>query len=741
MIHPANKRPMDDGPAPVRCAIIVWALIAAAVCAWLVWPTRAHAQGVGIFSRPNCATITSPVTGKTECLDTTRGVWNNYDGTGWQSDAALALKLYVVTDPRWGADPTGVVSSDAAITAIKTAIGTSGTGVMYFPCGIYLTSGITITDQAIDIIGCSGTRGFGNAGGGVNANVGTVIKSVTNAPIIKYTMANRGAGPLHATRWSRVENVTLLGSAAVGTLQNCLEIDNRGLVVTNVAAILCGGNGFALTDSELSMITNTYAVACTLQGMYLDDVSSGFTIEGNLITNFVSQSNGGYGLYFGQGAVHNTVIGLDLENNTGDAIGFAGGASPAKRNQVIGVYEGGQPKAVSFAAGSQDNVVTFTKYSDTISDLGTNNIVLGPSDSGGANYYPVTTSGPAAAGEMLYSTAGTTWAHTAGPNLGVAGSTTGQLLLTSSTASSGTVQLQSAPASYTTYALKFPAGAPAQGSLWYFSDGAGATAGLADVGAGSYLRSGGTNTAPLWSTLILPNAATSGRVVYATGTNTWGDSAQMTYDGTTLSLGSAVTRGLISLTGTAGASPSVTFVDTQAGGKTWIAGAGVINGGEFNFFDGTASRITLNVGLQVGAPTGADKGAGTINAAGAYYANGTIGCSGGATTATTGIVTTCASDERLKDIAGPFTRGLDALRTVQPIRFRWNALSPETDLTTEHVGFGAQNVQRTIPEAVWLATQGDGSSYLTLSDRVLLGVVVNALKELDGRLLMLETQP
>jgi len=45
---------------------------------------------------------------------------------------------------------------------------------------------------------------------------------------------------------------------------------------------------------------------------------------------------------------------------------------------------------------------------------------------------------------------------------------------------------------------------------------------LADVAAGSYLRSGGVTTAPLWSTLVLPNVATTGDILYASATNTVG---------------------------------------------------------------------------------------------------------------------------------------------------------------------------------------------------------------------------
>lgn len=50
-------------------------------------------------------------------------------------------------------------------------------------------------------------------------------------------------------------------------------------------------------------------------------------------------------------------------------------------------------------------------------------------------------------------------------------------------------------------------------------------AGLPDVAVGSYLRSGGVVTAPLWSTLILPNAATAFRLPVATSANTIGELA------------------------------------------------------------------------------------------------------------------------------------------------------------------------------------------------------------------------
>lgn len=56
------------------------------------------------------------------------------------------------------------------------------------------------------------------------------------------------------------------------------------------------------------------------------------------------------------------------------------------------------------------------------------------------------------------------------------------------------------------------------GDLLYASSSAGFTK-LADVAAGSYLRSGGVVTAPVWSTLTLPNSSAQGDVFISTAAN------------------------------------------------------------------------------------------------------------------------------------------------------------------------------------------------------------------------------
>jgi hypothetical protein len=66
----------------------------------------------------------------------------------------------------------------------------------------------------------------------------------------------------------------------------------------------------------------------------------------------------------------------------------------------------------------------------------------------------------------------------------------------------------------------------AVGDLLYAS-GATTLAKLADVAAGSYLRSGGVTTAPVWSTTTLPNSATAGDLVYASAANTYSNLADV----------------------------------------------------------------------------------------------------------------------------------------------------------------------------------------------------------------------
>lgn len=100
--------------------------------------------------------------------------------------------------------------------------------------------------------------------------------------------------------------------------------------------------------------------------------------------------------------------------------------------------------------------------------------------------------------------------------------------------------VQAYDADLTTWAATTPPSSYAVGDILYAS-AANTLAKLADVAVGSYLRSGGVTTAPLWSTLKLPNAGTSTRVPYFSSTDTVGESANLTFNGTTLTVGNTAT--------------------------------------------------------------------------------------------------------------------------------------------------------------------------------------------------------
>ncbi|USO08099.1 MAG: tail fiber domain-containing protein [Rhodospirillales bacterium] len=88
---------------------------------------------------------------------------------------------------------------------------------------------------------------------------------------------------------------------------------------------------------------------------------------------------------------------------------------------------------------------------------------------------------------------------------------------------------------------------------------------------------------------------------------------------------------------------------------------------------------------------------------------------------------TASSDERLKDIQGPFARGLDDITKINPILYKWLPASGN-ETSGVYAGMSAQDVQKAIPEAVGHDSRG----YLTLSDRPIEAALINAVKELKA---------
>jgi hypothetical protein len=87
------------------------------------------------------------------------------------------------------------------------------------------------------------------------------------------------------------------------------------------------------------------------------------------------------------------------------------------------------------------------------------------------------------------------------------------------------------------------------------------------------------------------------------------------------------------------------------------------------------------------------------------------------------------SDERLKTIHGPYTKGLSQVIELQPVRFHYlseNPLGLYSD--EEQIGFVAQHVQQIFPEAVEILDNG----YLSFNMHAINVALVNAVKELKA---------
>jgi len=95
------------------------------------------------------------------------------------------------------------------------------------------------------------------------------------------------------------------------------------------------------------------------------------------------------------------------------------------------------------------------------------------------------------------------------------------------------------------------------------------------------------------------------------------------------------------------------------------------------------------------------------------------------------------SDERLKNIKGNFNSGLQAVMRLQPLRYEYkqnNALGLKSE--GEHIGFGAQAVQKVIPEAVTTTENG----YLQVNNDPILWTMLNAIKEQQKEIEQLKGQ-
>jgi hypothetical protein len=103
------------------------------------------------------------------------------------------------------------------------------------------------------------------------------------------------------------------------------------------------------------------------------------------------------------------------------------------------------------------------------------------------------------------------------------------------------------------------------------------------------------------------------------------------------------------------------------------------------------------------------------------------------------VVGTQTSDERIKNILGPVTYGLDEIKQLDPVSY---ALKSDPD-QIPHLGFIAQQVLPLVPESVFdtdeVIEEGEPTK-LGMEYVALIPVLVNAIKELSAQNEALETR-
>lgn len=367
--------------------------------------------------------------------------------------------------------------------------------------------------------------------------------------------------------------------------------------------------------------------------------------------------------------------------------------------------------------------------------------------------------------------------------IGVAGTATGKLVMTGTTAGAVTIQSLASGSSWT---LTLPTSAGTSGYLLK-TDGAGVTSWLDPATIGGVTSITGTahqviasastgavtlsapqdidtTSTPQFSALGLGGAAGaastlkiygsgSGSIVFtvpaAAGANT------VTFPAGTTDF--SATGGTNKFLKQASAGAAITVTTIASADLSDAANLPLLNAS--NFFTnnlnikGDASIINFTNSastpvLQMGSILGWTGGGSVTNAAlGAIasfqiYVNSSVTPSmeistagafrwraygAGAITSDASGNLTAVSDERFKSISGAFTVGLNAILQLRPILFQYLE-SSGLDPVNTYAGFSAQNVLKFIPQAVGLDPQG---AY-TFNDRPVLAAVVNAIQELEA---------
>lgn len=400
-------------------------LVVATVWFWLLPQQQippASAQGVGIYSRQLCSSLTGQVQGGTFCFEGASNTLKFWNGSAWVSQGFGGPSFANLLD--YGCVGDNATANDTCITnalAALTTAGDSGTvgGMIYVPPGIYRhTNTITWPNKDFVIFGASDLvsvfRYTGTATGNqINSDGSTIPNKFRD---VAFTSINTSGNLWNIDGGGRVifEDVRfradsgnpillrLTGASLTATQQTTLR--NVYVNCNSLATV-----GIQLAGKSLPGVATTNIVGgrinqCTQGAGVALDVSTaeglqvyGTNLEGNIIGVRLDGARAITldGLWFESNTTSDvqirstsiSTVGVDIRNSrwasssnpTGIDILAPGVTTRGVRVVHNSFTTASTIAAVRIAAGVQDTIVAFNTFSNDpdVRDLGTRTMKFG----------------------------------------------------------------------------------------------------------------------------------------------------------------------------------------------------------------------------------------------------------------------------------------------------------------------------------------------------------------------------
>lgn len=343
-----------------------------------------------------------------------------------------------------------------------------------------LTSGTT--PFSIVGINASGYINWGTArsaaGYGFRDNAGVIEAKNSGG---SWTPVGSGGGaPLNSTFITQVPDASLTNEQALSLLTSGVL---KSATTTGVVSIAVPGSDYVIPAGNVATAT-ALQTARSIQGVFFDGTANITLFDQSLNTTSSPTFNA-----------------ITITNDFTVAGNLVGSGGTVQSNltwqaNAIGVAYGG----TGLASGTSGGILGYTGATTLASSVLLTNhaIVLGA----GAGATPTPLASLGTTTTVLHGNAA------GAPTFGA---------VSLSTDVTGSLGVATGGTGIASYAI---------GDLLYAS-GSTTLAKLADVSAGSFLRSGGVTTAPAWSTTKWTNSATTGDVLYASGANTYANLADV----------------------------------------------------------------------------------------------------------------------------------------------------------------------------------------------------------------------